>query len=164
MNSYTYTQTLSQPVQGSPHLALDDQRGDVEIRGADQSAIDVMAKESIRAEDENAAKKMSDNLKLEVVEEAGHYLLRSNRRSLADEGRHITIDLSLRVPKATSSEVEFRARRHCGGRLERRPDAHHAEGRCARHQCPGPGENPQIRRLHGSPQGERQRGTGRPRR
>ncbi len=105
LNSYNYTKTLSQPVQGSPHLVLDDQRGDVEIRGADQTAIDVMAKESIRAEDENAAKKISDNLKLEVVQEAGHYLLRSNRDSLANEGRRITIDLSLRVPKATSDDI-----------------------------------------------------------
>ena len=105
LNSYTYTQTFSQPAQGTPHLVLEDQRGDVEIRGADQAAIDVMAKESIRAEDESAAKKMSDNLKLEVVEEAGHYVLRSNRRSLPDEGRRVTIDLNLRVPKATSSEV-----------------------------------------------------------
>ncbi|MGO8787652.1 MAG: DUF4097 family beta strand repeat-containing protein [Terriglobia bacterium] len=105
-NSYTYDQTLSQPTQrGETQLVLDDQRGGVEIRGADQSAIDVMAKKTIRAEDEAAAKKMSDDLKLEVVNEAGHYLLRSNRRSLADDGRRVTVDLSLRVPKATSSQV-----------------------------------------------------------
>jgi hypothetical protein len=105
LNSYTYTKAFSQPAQGAPHLVLEDQRGDLEIRGADQAVIDVMAKESIRADDESAAKKMSDNLKLEVVEEAGHYVLRSNRRSLSDDGRRITLDLSLRVPKATSSEV-----------------------------------------------------------
>jgi DUF4097 and DUF4098 domain-containing protein YvlB len=105
LNSYTYTQTFSQPVKGEPHLVVNDQRGDLEIRGADQSAIDVMAKKTIRADDENAAKKISDDLKLELVQEAGHYLLRSNRRSLADDGRRITVDLSLRVPKATTSEV-----------------------------------------------------------
>jgi hypothetical protein len=105
MNSYTFTKTFSQPVQGSPHLVLEEQRGDVEIRGADQNAIDVMAKESIRADDENVAKKLSDNLKLEVADEAGHYLLRSNRSSLADGGHRISIDLSLRVPKATSNDI-----------------------------------------------------------
>ena len=105
MNSYTYTQNFSQPVQGAPLLLLEDQRGDVELRGADHAAVDVMAKETIRAEDESAAKKMSDNLKLEVVQQAGHYVLRSNRRSLPDEGRHLTLDLSLRVPIATSSEI-----------------------------------------------------------
>jgi DUF4097 and DUF4098 domain-containing protein YvlB len=106
LNSYTYTKTISQPVTGVPHLVLEGQRGDLEIRGSGQGAIDVMAKELIRAEDENAAKKMSDNLKLEVVNEAGHYVLRSNRRSLPDEGRHITVDLDLRVPTATACEVD----------------------------------------------------------
>jgi hypothetical protein len=105
LNSYNFTQTFSQPVGATPHMVLDDQRGDVEITGANQAAVDVMAKETIRADDENAAKKISDNLKLEVVDEAGHYVVRSNRRSLADEGRRITVDLSLRVPKATSNEI-----------------------------------------------------------
>jgi hypothetical protein len=106
LNSYTYNQTFSQPVGATPHLMLEGQRGDLEIRGADQSAIDVMAKKTIRAEDEGAAKKMSDSLKLEMVEEAGHYVLRSNRQSLADEGRRITIDMNLRVPKATACEID----------------------------------------------------------
>ncbi len=105
MNSYTFTKTFTQPMQGAPHLAIDDQRGDVEIRGADQNAIDVMARESIRADDENAAKKLSESLKLGVAEEAGHYIFRSNRSSLASEGHRISIDLSLRVPKETTDEL-----------------------------------------------------------
>src|SRR5579862_9334136 len=105
MNSYNYTKTLSQPAQGSPRLSVEDQRGDVEIRGADQNTIDVVAKESIRADDENAAKKLSDALKLDVVQEAGNYIFRSNRRSLADDGRRITIDLSLRVPLSTYDNI-----------------------------------------------------------
>ena len=102
---------------------LEDQRGDVEIRGADQAAIDVMAKETIRADDESAAKKMSDNLKLEMVEEAGHYLLRSNRRSLADERppRHARPEPAR--SQSDEQRSQFRARRYYGGRLERRPDA-----------------------------------------
>jgi DUF4097 and DUF4098 domain-containing protein YvlB len=104
-NPYTYTQAFSQAVKGEPRLLLEDQRGDVEIRGADQSAIDVMAKKNIRAENEGEAKKLADDLKFELVEQTGHYLLRSNRRSLADDGHRITVDLSLRVPKATASEV-----------------------------------------------------------
>jgi DUF4097 and DUF4098 domain-containing protein YvlB len=105
LNSYSYTQNLSHPVTGTPHLLLEDQRGDVEIRGADQSAIDVVAKETIRADDESAAKKISDDLKLDLVEEAGHYLLRSNRQSLADNGGRLTLDMTLSVPKATNCEV-----------------------------------------------------------
>src|SRR5690349_813072 len=105
MNSYDYTKTFTQPVQGSPHFVMDDQRGDLEIRGADQNAIDVMAKESIRANDENTAKNLSENLKLEIAEEAGHYIFRTNRRSLSEGGHRISIDLNLRVPKATSNDL-----------------------------------------------------------
>ena len=105
MNSYSYDQTLSQPTQGNVQLVLSDQRGPVEIRGADQSRIDVMAKKTIRADDENAAKKISDDLKLQLVGEAGHYVLSSNRPLLADDGRRVTLDLSLQVPQDTSSEV-----------------------------------------------------------
>jgi hypothetical protein len=105
LTSYTYTQTLSQAVKPEPHLLLEDLRGDLEIRGAAQSNLEVMAKKTIRAEDESSARKVSDNLKIEVVEEAGHYLLRSNRRSLPEGGSRVTLDLALRVPKATSTEA-----------------------------------------------------------
>jgi len=105
LNSYSYNQTLSQPTQGDVQLVLSDQRGPVEIRGADQSTIEVMAKETVRAEDERAAKKISDDLKLDLVHEVGHYVLSSNRPSLPDDGRRVTLDLSLSVPKDTSSQV-----------------------------------------------------------
>ncbi|MGA3327921.1 MAG: DUF4097 family beta strand repeat-containing protein [Terriglobia bacterium] len=105
LNSFTYDRTLSQPVKGGSQLVLEEQRGPVQIRGADQSTIDVTAKESIRADNESAAKKMSDDLKLELVEEAGRYLLRSNRRSLPDDGGRVTLDLNLLVPKATSTQI-----------------------------------------------------------
>ncbi len=105
LNSYTYTQSFSQPVTGSPHLMLQDQRGDVDIQGVNHPAIDVVAKETIRADDENAAKKMSNDLGLGIVEEAGHYLLRSNRRTLPDDGRRVTVDLSLRTPVGTACDI-----------------------------------------------------------
>ncbi len=111
MNSYTFDQTFSQPVKSGSRLVLDDQRGDVEIRGADQAALDVIAKKNIRAENGDDAKKLSDRLKFEVVEEAGHYVLRSNRHSLEgvlpplENGRLVSTDFDLRAPKALSSEV-----------------------------------------------------------
>jgi hypothetical protein len=105
LNSYSFTKSISEAVHGPLHFSAEDQRGDVEIRGDDQVAIDVMAKETIRADDEKEAKKLSDDLKLEVAEKGGHFVLRSNRRALANEGRRITIDVSLRVPKETSTDV-----------------------------------------------------------
>ena len=104
-NTYNYTQMLSQPVKGQPNLIVEDQHGDFEIRGTDQSTIDIVAKEVIHADDEASARKLSDQLKIEVAEEAGHYLLRTNRRSLPDGGRQVRLDLVVRVPKGTSAQV-----------------------------------------------------------
>ena len=104
-NTYAYTQTLSRPVRPPSDLIIEDQRGDLEIRGTDQATIDVVAKKVIRADNENAARKLADDLKVQIVEEAGHYLLRSNRRSLPNSGRQARLDLVVRVPKATSAEI-----------------------------------------------------------
>jgi DUF4097 and DUF4098 domain-containing protein YvlB len=105
LNTYTFTDTFSEPVKPSPHLVIEDQRGSVAIEGTDQSKIDVVAKKTVRAEDEEAAKKVADQLKVELAEEAGHYILRSNRSSVATQNRRISIDLSLRVPHATATEL-----------------------------------------------------------
>jgi DUF4097 and DUF4098 domain-containing protein YvlB len=105
LNSYTFESTLSQPVKPQPHLVIEDQRGDLEIRGSDQPNIEVVAKKVVRAEDENEAKKISDRVKIEIVEQAGHYLLQCNRRSLPEGERHVKLDMVVRLPKSASAEV-----------------------------------------------------------
>lgn len=105
MNSYTYTQNLSQPLKPNSHLVMEDQRGDVEIRGTDHSTIEVTVKKIIRADNEDAAKKIADALKVEVVEEGGHYVLRSNRRSLPSDAARASLDLIVSVPATTSIEL-----------------------------------------------------------
>jgi hypothetical protein len=110
LNSYTYTRTFSQATSGATHLLLDNPRGDLEVRGADEPGIEGTAKESIRADDENAAKKISDSLKLDILQEAGHYVLRPGEGSAASEGGRVTVDLTLRVPIGTTCE----ARTHRG--------------------------------------------------
>ena len=105
MNSYTYTQTLSRPVQGQPHLLVVDRRGDVEVHGADQSSLDFVVKKTIWAPNEDAARKLSDQLKIEVAEQAGRYILQSNADSLPGGGRAVRLDITARVPKGTSTEI-----------------------------------------------------------
>jgi DUF4097 and DUF4098 domain-containing protein YvlB len=105
MNTYPFTQTGSWPVKPQPSVVIEDQHGDLEVRGSDQSAVEVVVKKVIRADSEEAARKLADQLKVEVVEEAGHYLLRSNRRSLPNGGRQVRTDLVVRVPKATSTQI-----------------------------------------------------------
>ncbi|MBZ5515111.1 MAG: DUF4097 family beta strand repeat-containing protein [Acidobacteriia bacterium] len=105
LNPYTYTETLTQPAKPEAHLIIEDQRGDVEIHAGDQPVIEAIVKKTIRAEDEPAAKKLDNQLKVEIVEQAGAYLLRSNRRSLPEGGRWVRLDVVLRVPKETSTDL-----------------------------------------------------------
>lgn len=105
MNSYSYPETLSVPVKGNIRLMVEDQRGDVEIHTSDQPAIEAIVKREIKAQSEADAKKINDALKVEIVEEAGTYVVRSNRTTLPREGRGVQVDVVLRVPKGTSADV-----------------------------------------------------------
>ena len=105
MNSYTYTQTFSHGVHPQPHILLVDRRGDVEVHGASQATVDAVVKKTIWAPNEGDAQKLSDQVKIEVVEEAGHYLVQTNLDSLPDGGHNVRLDYTLRVPYATSTEI-----------------------------------------------------------
>lgn len=104
-NSFTYDRTFTQPLKPGSQLIVEDQRGPVEVHGSDASTLDVAIKESIRADDEGAAKRMSDRLKFDLIGEGGHFTLRTNRRSLPDDGDRVSLDLNMRVPQATSDQI-----------------------------------------------------------
>lgn len=105
MNSYTFNQTLSQPFKPKSHLVIEDQRGDVEIRATDQSSIDVAVKKVVKADNQADAQKLVDALKVEIVEEGGHYVLKSNRRSLPNGGANVSLDFTVSIPKSSSTEI-----------------------------------------------------------
>lgn len=105
LNSYTYTQDLLQTAHAKPQLTVKDPRGDIEVEGADTPDIHATVKEIIRATDEEQAKKLHGQLKLELSNQGGGYVLQSNLDSLPDNGNNIRLDLVFRVPKATSAEI-----------------------------------------------------------
>lgn len=105
LNSYSYTQTLSQPAQQEIRLIVEDQRGDLELHASDEPEIEAVITKDIRAANEETAKKLSDQVEVEIVEQAGAYVLRSNRASLGRDGRLVRLDLVLRVPKGASADI-----------------------------------------------------------
>jgi hypothetical protein len=105
MNSYTYTQTFSHPAHAQSHILIVDRYGDVEVHGTDQTMVDGVVKKTIWAPNEEDARKLSDQLKIELVEEAGRYLVRTNLDSLSSGGHNVRLDYTLRVPSATSTEI-----------------------------------------------------------
>ncbi len=105
LNSYSFNQTISQPVGAQPHVVIIDRRGDVQVHAGESSMLEAVVKESIHADNEAAAKKLADQLKFSFAEEAGHYVFKSNLDTLPGGGRQVRLDLSLSVPKATSLEL-----------------------------------------------------------
>jgi hypothetical protein len=105
MNSHTYTQTFSHEVHPQPHILVVDRRGDVEVRGADQATVDGVVKKTVWAPNEDDARKLSDQVKIEIVEEAGRYLVQTNLDSLPGGGHNVRLDYTLRVPYATGTEI-----------------------------------------------------------
>lgn len=104
-NSYTFTQKVSQDVKGSPRLLIVNRRGDVSISGSDQPNMGAVVQETIWAENESVARSIADRLKFHFSENAGQYELGSNLDSLPHSGRTVRLDMTLRVPKSTSTEV-----------------------------------------------------------
>ena len=104
-NSYTYTQSVSSPVEGQPHLVLVDPRGDVEIRASDQASLQASVKEIVHADSEADAKKAADQLKFQIVRQGSQYTVQSNLDSLPDNGRNVRLDITVSVPQAASTDV-----------------------------------------------------------
>jgi DUF4097 and DUF4098 domain-containing protein YvlB len=105
LNPYTYTQTLSRAAQPQMRLLAVDRRGDVEVHASDQPMLDAVVKKTIWASSEAEARKLSEELKIEIGEQAGRSLLQTNLDSLPNSGRNVRLDITLRVPKETSAEV-----------------------------------------------------------
>ena len=105
MNSYTYTQTFSREARSQPHVMVVDRHGDVEVHAASQATLDAVVKKTVWAPNEEEARKLSDKVKVEIVEEAGHYLVQTNLDSLPGAGQNVRLDYTLRVPYATSAEI-----------------------------------------------------------
>jgi DUF4097 and DUF4098 domain-containing protein YvlB len=105
MNSYTYTQTFSRETHAQPHLLVVDRHGDVEVHAAGQATVDGAVKKTIWAPNEEDARKLSDQVKIEIIEKAGRYLVQTNLDSLPGGGHNVRLDYTLRVPYATSTEV-----------------------------------------------------------
>jgi DUF4097 and DUF4098 domain-containing protein YvlB len=105
LNSYNYTRTFSENLPAGSHLLITNRRGDVEIRAGDQPTLDAVEKETIRSNSEDEARKLHNQLKISLVEQAGHYLLQTNLDSLPHGGSAVRLDLTLHVPAKTTTEI-----------------------------------------------------------
>ncbi len=107
LNSYNYTQDLSQKVQpgSKPKLVVVNRRGDVSIQSSDSPEISAVVKETIRTTSEEEAKKLYRRLKLQLADENGQYIFQPDWGSLPNGSNNIRLDLTFRTPKSTSTEI-----------------------------------------------------------
>lgn len=105
MNSYTFSQQISQPAAQNSQLLITNAAGNVEIRGADQPEIAALVQETIWAESEEQAKSISQQLNLHFTDRSGQYVMESGMDSMPHKGHNVRLDFSIRVPHATAAEV-----------------------------------------------------------
>lgn len=108
LRSYTFTDTLSQPVSGKATLAVSGERGDILVEASKEPSINAAVKEIIRASNEQDARKIHDQLKLAITSEAGRDAIQPDFSSLPDNGRNVRLDWTIQVPRSTSTDITAR--------------------------------------------------------
>ncbi|MDE3181517.1 MAG: hypothetical protein KGM47_17880, partial [Acidobacteriota bacterium] len=108
LRSYTFTQTFSEPAPGKTQLIVTGRRGDVMIEAADAASVSAVAKETIRAANENDANDIHNQLKIVLSREAGRVMIQPSLDSLPHGGQNVRLDWTIRTPKSTSADITAR--------------------------------------------------------
>ena len=91
-------------VPPNARVQIDIARGDISVRAADESQINVTGKKKVRAWNEEAADKLADNLKLELAKDGDSYILRP--AGSAENDSRFAFDLDVGVPKKSDVSVK----------------------------------------------------------
>jgi Domain of unknown function (DUF5668)/Putative adhesin len=108
LNSYTYTRGLSTNAARHLHFIIDNRRGDVEVQGTEASGINAVVRETIRAANDQDAAKVSRQLALAIVNQNGSYVLHPDFGLLPNGGDTVRLDIAVRVPRGTGTEITTR--------------------------------------------------------
>jgi DUF4097 and DUF4098 domain-containing protein YvlB len=108
LHSYTYTHSLGGALPLHAHLLVDDRRGDVQIKAAPEASFTGLVTETIRATNEEDARKIEQQLKLGIVSQDGRSVIHPDLDSLPGGGGNVRLDITLNVPESTAAEVTTR--------------------------------------------------------
>lgn len=106
LHSYTFSRTFSQALPAGAPLTLVNPRGDVAIEGAKSGGVQGAVTDTIRAANEADAKKIDQQVQIQLVDQGGRYALHAGSDAL-NRG-NVRLDWTIRVPAATSTEISTR--------------------------------------------------------
>lgn len=106
---YEYPVSTEKACSRTPHIVLEDFRGDAKINGVDAAAdqVKIIGHKTIRSMDQTQADKANEGAPLEISGDANNVVIRL-REDQAQRFERITATLEISVPKGSS--VEFHGR------------------------------------------------------
>jgi len=99
--AFDYPLAAEREVGEAPRILVENLRGNTRIVGGDTQTLKVEGRTTIRALDQDDANRASEKCPLEIVEQGGEIIVRSNQERAGGEWK-VTTDLELTVPRGAS--------------------------------------------------------------
>ncbi|MDX2181046.1 MAG: DUF4097 family beta strand repeat-containing protein [Bryobacteraceae bacterium] len=107
--AYDYPVAGKAPVAGAQRLLIENLRGNARVVAGDVTEVQVTGRTTVRALNDEEAKRINDRMPLEVLTQGSQIVVRSNQERANTSDARVTTDLEITVPK--SFHVECRGRR-----------------------------------------------------
>lgn len=95
---------LEKPASAKARITIENFRGNARITGADVQTVKVSGRKSIRSFQQSDADRANNDTPLELVQQGGDIILRTNQERVQDSMR-VSEDLDITVPKGASIEA-----------------------------------------------------------
>lgn len=95
------------PASKSGRIILENLRGSTRVTGGDTDEIVITGRKTIRSLSREQADEVNQTTELEVIEQAGATLIRTNQNRAREE-RYISADIEVKVPKGASVQARGR--------------------------------------------------------
>ncbi len=105
--SFEYPLSADKQAGKTPKLVIESFRGNARITGTDGEAVKITGRKTIRSLQQRDADKANQDTPLELVEQGGQLIVRTNQDKVVGSQR-ISEDLEITVPKGASIEAHGR--------------------------------------------------------
>jgi hypothetical protein len=103
---FDYPVSAERPASKTPHIVIEEFRGDLKVTGSDADAVKIVGRKSIRAVDKNTADRADSGSGIEIGGDVNRITIRL--REPIGSGPLISAALEVTVPKGASLEAQGR--------------------------------------------------------